>query len=1225
MPTTNGSKTIYALIIGINAYPKNQLYGCVNDALDVHQFCRQLADANPDITDYQPKFLLAPHPEDMPILRANGIKNGDYIAPTRANIIAAFSHFKQASAEREDICLMYYSGHGSYQSSPELFWQIEPSKQVQTLVCQDSRTRDGRDLIDKELAYLLWDALHDKVAYESGRASVHPLLIFDCCHSGDITRGDDNRKVRSRMETANPERTPLKDYEGYKTEIGRNSDADSDQRFLAALEKWRSLRYLNFSAAREKETAKETELDGRSSGVFTYSLLKTLRNAGFFLSCNELMERVKVMVRNRVEQQIPVLFATEKLDGEELNFLGEKLQKGKLARSGSLDSSVNSPFREYLVSYNEAEGVWKMHAGANAGIVFADDTPGATTVKVWRKNGGSKGTAMEVKVRSVSGTESLLDGSGFSEADQQHEDWIASIGRMPLPVIRIWLDPEMDPSAAKVLQEATGKIKKEQRTFEWVTARAQAEYIAYHLSDEYVLSKKDSNVPVFKRNASAQKFIAAIQNVSQWMRLQELNNPATAITREALDLEVQVIEGVPLGKANLNTAPAKRTLENPTEINLSYTAKKGSPKDQVQPAIRVRFRTTSQAYYVSCLYMDSKYGITSNLDSVEISPEDNGEWLKFSLQGIEYRTIPISFDTNYHKLGISEITDYLKIFVSTQQFQVKNWEQGELELDDKLIDVTRGGRAKGIELEGDDVVSTEDWTSFLIPIKIRRPLIEQELSGTAGQKASVSLGGATVQAPAGFSAKVAAASEAEVQDLIKAVSTRSVGQGNQLRKTLLPSPALWGGTIGGNAIFTRSVGAAGPDTQLSILELTDVSGADQVSADNPLIFEPDGGLDKDEVLVSFGYDPDTDMYLPLGFSDETGQVVIEQLPKETSGKIIGEEAITERSLKGSIKLFFKKVVIGRLTGQSSINTLALCSRDENGLAIATKVGDGVMDKPELRNICLLIHGIIGDTEGQRKTFFEHESELYKKFDAVLSYDYENLNTPIEETARQLKKDLAKAGITATGGQRLTIVAHSMGGLVSRWFIEQEGGQEMVSRLIQLGTPNGGSETADFRKSVFSMLSMAMNGAGFLKPYLPVLSFIGKHVTRAVFLTLDQMSPKSSEFLKKLNADGIKSPEGVSYWIIGGNTNDIQPDNLDADPLWKQFWRAFKTRAPYMLLNKLVFNSSDPNDIAVTQTSMQRVPTQRDLPFYSVACDHLSYFNFEPSVKKLQEIIGEGSV
>ena len=108
-------KTIYAVIIGINAYPENPLFGCVNDAVAVCDFCTDLMASNEDITDFKPKLLLAPHRSDLDELREAGISKTNYISPTRANIINAFKHFKQANAENGDICLFYYSGHGSTQ------------------------------------------------------------------------------------------------------------------------------------------------------------------------------------------------------------------------------------------------------------------------------------------------------------------------------------------------------------------------------------------------------------------------------------------------------------------------------------------------------------------------------------------------------------------------------------------------------------------------------------------------------------------------------------------------------------------------------------------------------------------------------------------------------------------------------------------------------------------------------------------------------------------------------------------------------------------------------------------------------------------------------------------------------------------------------------------------------------------------------------------------------
>ncbi|MCB0633246.1 MAG: caspase family protein, partial [Lewinella sp.] len=1187
--------------IGINAYPRSPLFGCVNDALDVYEFCRQLAEANESITEFRPKLLLAPHREDLSAIRQHHLGEDDYELPTRNNIIQAFSHFKQADADREDICLLYYSGHGSFQTAPQLFWNLKSGKQVESLVCMDSRTSGGRDLIDKELAYLLWDATHDKTSYEEGKPGIHTVLIYDCCHSGDNMRGES--VVRNRMEVPNPNRTPITDYKGYRETVSRGNEVESEARFLKALEKWRSTRYVHLAAARDTETAKETLLDDRSSGVFTYSLLKTLRSGGMHLSYQELLERVKVMVQNRVDEQIPMLFATEQRD-EQLTFMSRGLK---------------APVQEYVVSYNQREKVWKMNAGANAGIFVSTDENAKTLIQVWRPDQD----AMEVEVKTVEAAECILDSSVFSGDDQQHEDWMGKVVQLPLVKQKLYITPEVQPNDRQEL--LTVKDRMNLPNFEFTDTREDAIYYVHNEQGEFILTKKNSNVPVFMRNPDPQKFLTAVQQVGQWSRVLEMNNEDTGIFRNAIKVEVEVIEGKPFHFGNFNTIEPRRRLTDPAAIDLSFSQMTQNGKIlPIQPALRVRIKTTDAAYYVACLYLESKYGIISNLSSTEITPVGSGEWLKFRAQGKEFNTLPIGFDDKYHKLGITGITDYIKIFVSKKPFPVEGWAQDPLEMDDQLL-TTKRSMTMMMVME-----NPSDWAAFTIPVHIKRPLEQQEQTIGGDGSVTANFGAMKVTVPSGFKGKISAVSTGQIKDLMrdaKAEVSRSVDPGEakkreqKLNESLLPPSILWGSTPSSHAVFSRSVSAAEPDAQLSVLELTDTEGAEQISADNPLVLETDGKMEEAEVLISFGYDPETGLYLPLGISDADGKMMIDQLPAQTAGKIIGKESVNERSIKGSIKLFFKKVVIGKLTGQTNTNTLALCKLGNDGVSVATQAGDGVLADADIKSICLLIHGIIGDTEGQRQAFFETESELYKKFDAVLSYDYENLNTPIEETARLLKADLAKAGVTEAGGKRLTIIAHSMGGLVSRWFIEQEGGSAVVSRLIQCGTPNGGSETSDFRKSLFSMLGMAMNGAAFLKPYLPVLSFIGKKINKAVFLTLDQMSPTSSDFLKKLNVDGGPHPD-VDYWVIGGNTNDIEPENLGDMPMLKQFWRAFKTRAPHALINKLVFKSDAPNDIAVTQVSMKTVPSQSSLPFHNVACDHLSYFEFAASMQKLQEIIEE---
>ena len=107
-----------------------------------------------------------------------------------------------------------------------------------------------------------------------------------------------------------------------------------------------------------------------------------------------------------------------------------------------------------------------------------------------------------------------------------------------------------------------------------------------------------------------------------------------------------------------------------------------------------------------------------------------------------------------------------------------------------------------------------------------------------------------------------------------------------------------------------------------------------------------------------------------------------------------------------------------------------------------------------RRVLLLVHGIIGDTSGMAAGV--RACGLDSQFDLVLAYDYENLATPIGETARLLKAQLEAVGLSDADDRHLTLLVHSMGGLVSRWFIEREGGHRLVDHLVMCGTPNNGS-------------------------------------------------------------------------------------------------------------------------------------------------------------------------
>ena len=174
---------------------------------------------------------------------------------------------------------------------------------------------------------------------------------------------------------------------------------------------------------------------------------------------------------------------------------------------------------------------------------------------------------------------------------------------------------------------------------------------------------------------------------------------------------------------------------------------------------------------------------------------------------------------------------------------------------------------------------------------------------------------------------------------------------------------------------------------------------------------------------------------------------------------------------------------------------------------------------------VLIHGL--DDPG--KVWRNLAPELLKQGHEVWLMVYPN-DQPVAESADLFFEELKK--IRSFGVTRISIVAHSMGGLISREMLTRpslnyhffmQGGQvPRVDMLIMVGTPNHGSQLARFRvigevrdhfarltKGEADWLGMILDGAGEAK--------------------IDLLP--GSRFLTELNAR--PHPQGVQQSIIAG--------------------------------------------------------------------------------------------
>lgn len=116
----------------------------------------------------------------------------------------------------------------------------------------------------------------------------------------------------------------------------------------------------------------------------------------------------------------------------------------------------------------------------------------------------------------------------------------------------------------------------------------------------------------------------------------------------------------------------------------------------------------------------------------------------------------------------------------------------------------------------------------------------------------------------------------------------------------------------------------------------------------------------------------------------------------------------------------------------------------------------------------------------------------------------------------------------SGGQQVDIVAHSLGGLVTREYLRRSLSNHRIGKFIDIGTPHSGSSymglyhslPKELQSAVLSAMDNLYNQFGFA---LPDPSSVAG----------EQLVPDSS-FLQRLNSSS--SPMDVQYWMLYG---DIQ--------------------------------------------------------------------------------------
>jgi pimeloyl-ACP methyl ester carboxylesterase len=104
---------------------------------------------------------------------------------------------------------------------------------------------------------------------------------------------------------------------------------------------------------------------------------------------------------------------------------------------------------------------------------------------------------------------------------------------------------------------------------------------------------------------------------------------------------------------------------------------------------------------------------------------------------------------------------------------------------------------------------------------------------------------------------------------------------------------------------------------------------------------------------------------------------------------------------------------------------------------------------------LLVHGLIDN----RSVFSVMSRSLRRRgFAHVCTWNYSPLLTDVARGAADLGAHIEHI-CAQTGHDQVHVVGHSLGGLISRHYVQRQGGDARVASLITLGTPHSGSRWA----------------------------------------------------------------------------------------------------------------------------------------------------------------------
>lgn len=1259
-PTTPRSKDgvqprIFALLIGINDYQGTvtKLGGCVNDVNLTANYLRKKFGQ-----DKTEKIIKVK--ESVDTTEKHGrlhLRILTNAKATYAAIINAFEdHFIKGSGTADDTFWFHFSGHGTEQFTAAEFAKpvdangnalpsLEPNGKDQSLVCYNPEgIQNGIFIADKELAAMI-DKLYKSVPTKED-AIPHIVFSLDCCHSGSGTRdfqepaGFKSRHFDFLRGASSPKPAAPKEEasgavrgDGVNSQSVRPLDTYYNKYYSKQKEENGALhipqsRHVLLSACSNVEKAGDLP----AGGVFSSSLVNTLTAAATAdevgtLNYADLFKQTRSLARSKRNAQSPQF---EPIAG--FNPHTAFLEGWSLGNS-----------QEYEVVPNNDK--WFIRCGAIHGFPtktniaeLPEGSPKEIIVKVYKKAGKEfLGFALVKKVgvqeselellKELNGQLEAIKADSSKQDDLAKEPYIAEVFQLPGETFYVHLEGSSKATAmlrenwTKVMHEQDQDLVKTNILIAQNSAEEQQASARVVINEEGYQTwevAKDrpwatnpiAITPEVTEETIVEMTKGHLRKIARWTRLLALKNEASKI-KDDFKLELFVMDyaqWVATGKVDifegdaLNMAEiyknSKKFEEFPVRLQLP-TESFITPDNAEEMGLEV---TDDTVLFGLRLYSDKEnrfyylYDFKNNaaIDFV-VDKELNKKTGEEGTDLIELN--PFSMERSEAE-GVLQ----LKLLVTQKQLLDKELlVQSGLDADKSMGRLKRAG-------------STDGWDARTLKMTI----VRQQDQIQSDKEASLADGNITIKPRAGVTANL---------------SVTATGD-QETSRSLQVNPFQQMEAQGISLVDFRKERSLGKQNVLELSNL-EVESPESLIED-PLQIELNDSLTEDEVMVPLTFDGE--FFRVIGDAEQVdGKVLVNIRALPATKKVFDENGgfipnplgteEDERSLIKGLKMVFMKWSAKKEDDEdeqakklAAINKLCWVKYLDDG-SIERMEGNVASHVKEAKNILLTVHGIIGDTEviaaNVPNMVNKAGESMADKYDLVLTYDYENLNTPISETAEDLQKKLAAVGIDASNSNKITILAHSMGGLVSRHLVEKLGGDAFVKHLVMAGTPNAGSPFGNvpgYLSFATNILDIAFNFIPAIAPASGALSKGLKALSDAeLFETLEQMKP-GSEFLEALN-DPNQTPSGVDYAVLAGDVSKFKATG-------SRFARFIENST--IAVGNLA-NKPTEHDIAVSVDGILNEivwkARKQTVSSTIIACHHLNYFITDVGQEALGEILG----